>query len=487
MKKYENQYVLLEKNVKFRIDNDWEQVKLLDYNLYHCPNLSSFRYTSKNSQIILLGFCFHVLNPSWDEEDIVSNIPLDKATFLDYLDCLCGNYILLIEIDGELILFNDPAAALKMFYYIEDNYVLGVGPDPAILNEHLELRELDDKDSLEYYKSAFFQQTFIRLGNKTIYKNTFQVLPNHSLSLRDSVPRRYFPREKKSEIGLHDAIEMVHEYFTNCLEAASRKFELKCSITSGWDSRIVTSLTKNYHDIIEYYTFINPPHKERHPDIKIPKKISNKLNLNYKQYERLLTLEDEEIKLAKESFTWLGEQNIKHLLGGFSIFNKPNQLLLIGNVSEICKNYFDEALIKDGKSLTKAAHFPVMEYTTKHFNELYDELKEIESAFNYDLRDIAHWEQDITNFAAMGIMYRSLTTKTFSPFNCRLILKTILSTPRKYRDKQQHHFYKTYIEKYYPELGKFSINPNSKRQLIVLTKKLGIYKAYKILSTKLRK
>lgn len=117
----------------------------------------------------------------------------------------------------------------------------------------------------------FFKKNFIRLGNKTIYKNTFQLLPNHLLSLSDNVVKRYFPREEKEELNLESAIEKVHQYFTNIIEAALSRFELKCSITSGWDSRIVTSLTKGHYNSIEYYTFKNPPYKSNHPDLKISK------------------------------------------------------------------------------------------------------------------------------------------------------------------------------------------------------------------------
>lgn len=487
MKKFENQYLLAKNNLVVKNDYDWREIKFTDFNLTHCPKLKAYEHKAEKVHFVLLGFCFHALNSKWIEQDIVSNIPLDNTELLDYLDLLCGNFLLLIEVDGKLTLFNDPAAALKIFYYIENDIIVCAGPDPSILADNFNLKKHEDEKVLEFYNSDIFKKNLIRLGDKSIYKNTYQVKPNHLLSLDDNKVSRYFPRKKKEDLSIDCALEKVHEYFTNIIDAAASQYEMKCSITAGWDSRIVTSITKDYHDSTEYYTFINPPYKQSHPDLSISKKIAKKLNLNYKQYERPMALSDEEVQFAKDSFVWLEDSNVQQILAGFSAFNKPNQLLLIGNVSEICKNYFEDIKITDGKSFAQAAHFPVLDYTVNHFAETLKELKKIELDYNYDLRDIGHWEQDISNFASMGILYRSLTTKTFSPFNCRILIDTILSIPREYRDKQQHYFYKRYIEKYYPELSEFKINPNLKSQLIVLTKKIGIYKGYKTLSTKLRK
>lgn len=487
MEKFENQYLLYKSSLDVNKTGDWEEIEFTSYNLRHCPKLKAFEYKSREAHIVLLGFSFHALHPNWRENDILLNLPLDEDQFLNYLDCLCGNYVLLIEINGHLKMYNDAAAALKIFYHLANEQVTCVGPDPAILHEHFQLEKFTEERVLEFYESNFFVNNHIRLGDKTIFKDTFQVLPNHSLSLTDNFVERYFPRQQREELPVDKAIEKVHQYFSNIMEAAESQFDLKCSLTAGWDSKVVASLTKDFHDSVEYYTFIDPPFKKSHPDVSVSKKIADRLKLNYKQYKRPIMLDDKEIENAKASFVWLGDHNIQAILGGFSVFNNPNQLLLIGNVSEICKNYFDNVKINDGKSLTQAAHFPVVDYVVEHFEKSYSELKEIESKYKYDLRDIAHWEQDISNFASMGILYRSLTTKTFSPFNCRLIINTILSTPREYRDKQQHLFYHLYIEKYYPELNEFRVNPNLKSQLIVFAKKIGIYGAYKILSTKLRK
>lgn len=486
MKKFSHQYILLKNDYESEIDPTWKSINFKAYILYTAPNLAVFQYEHNNRKLVLLGFCFHVLKPELNEQEILQSAPIDKAEFLDYLDALCGNYLILQEDQAVLELFHDPAGVFKMFRYAPNDVCHAVGPDPAIINSHFNLQKSTDPDTLAFYHSAFFKENLVRLGKHSIYKDVQQVVPNHSLLVNENTISRYFPRAKKEAIDLETAIEKVHAYTSSCMDAAYRKFRIRSTLTGGWDSRMVLAFTKAHRHNTEYFTVTNPPFKHSHYDIQIPQKICKKLGLTYNIYERELKLSEQAQQNAMDSFTWLGESNIFNILGPFSRFKEADQLILVGSVSEICKNYYDSVNISDGKSLSQAAHFPVMNYTVNHFQEVYNEMKDLQDQFNYDLADLIHWEQDITNFAGGGIMLRSFTTKTFSPFNCRLVIKTVLSIPRKYRDKQAHTFYKEYIAKNFPALNEFEVNPNLKKKLIVLTKKIGVYHIYKKISTRFR-
>ncbi len=486
MEKFSHQYILLKNNHDSHLDHTWSIIEFKDYTLYTSPNLKVFQFENNDSKLVLLGFCFHVLKPDLDEEEILLSAPADKTAFLDYLDALCGNYLLMKETHGVLELYHDPAGVFKMFSYAPNNVCLAVGPDPAIIHEHFPLQKSKKAESIAFYQSEFFKKNLVRLGKHAIYEDVQQVIPNHSLLVNANTINRYFPRAKKEAIDLETAIEKVHTYTSNCMDAAYRKYQIRCTLTGGWDSRMVLAFTKKHRHNTEYFTVTKPPFKHSHYDIQIPQKICKKLGLTYKIYEREVLLTEEEQQNAMDSFTWLNQSNLFNILGPFSRFKSPDQLILIGSVSEICKNYYDSVNISDGKSLSQAAHFPVMTYTVDHFQKVYDEMKHIQDQFDYDLADLIHWEQDITNFAGAGIMLRSFTTKTFSPFNCRLVIKTVLSIPRKYRDKQRHTFYKAYIAAQFPELNEFEVNPNLKKELIVLSKKMGIYNIYKKISTRFR-
>lgn len=475
---YSNQYLIARNDLEFPFP-EWNQMPLDKYSLHTAPNLKTY----SNDRITLLGFAVHVLHPEWDEEDILRSFPESEDEILKYIDHLCG--IHLIIIDGKL--YNDAAGVMKMFKYSVNGQLIAVSSDPKLLNEVSHLKKDSSQEANTFYNSDFFRKSCIRLGNLTQYENVEQVLPNHLLDLHQCKTKRYFPRVNKVDLSTDLALKNAHHYFSNVIQALDRKYKIKCSMTAGWDSRMVISMTKGIHDHVEYYTFMLPFFNTKHEDVKIPTKISASLKLDHKFISKDVKLDAYSLHALKSSYALMEYEHIDTYFGGFPKFRSDENVLLLGTVSEICKNYYDNVDISDGESFAKAAHFPVLPYTTSYFESKLSELKALEDQFGYDLRDLAHWEQDITNFAAKRTQYLYSFVRAFSPFNARIIITNILSVPRELRDKQQHEFYSLYLKKFYPELLQFPVNPSLKQKLIRLGKKVGIYGAYKKLSTQLRK
>lgn len=483
---FSNQYLISTTEISSPVEN-WLSISLDGATLHYAPNLSITESTKEGQRVLLLGFAFHVLQPDWNEQEILESFPSIDKDILDYLDLLCGIHLIIVIKDGKTQLFHDAAAVMKMFKLEENNQLKAVASDPNLLQQCFPLAKDDSSEANAFYTSAFFLNTGIRIGKLTQYSQVEQILPNHSLHLNTGEVARYFPRKKKVDLEVTKALEDVHTYFTNVIKAADRKYDIKCSMTAGWDSRMLLAMTKDFHDSIEYYTFELPSFDHKHEDYKIPKMMSETLGLNHSFGSKNIQLDDASKKAVKSSFKLLETEKIDTYLGGFPKYMDDKNILLVGTVSEICKNYYDNVDITSGASFAKAAHFPVIPYTTTYFESKLAELKQLQSLYGYDLRDIAHWEQDITNFAAKRTLYLYSFVRAFSPFNARIIIQTILSVPRKLRDKQQHEFYGLYLEKYYPELLQFPVNPSLKQKLIRLGKKVGLYGAYKKISTQLRK
>lgn len=483
---FNNQYLISKKEITCPVEG-WKTISLGEIKLFHSPQLDLFETNNNGVKILLLGFAIHVLHPEWNEKEIVDAFPVEQNDVLDYIDHLCGIHLIIIQKDGITQCYNDAAGVMKMFCLREKEEFIAIASDPKVLETSFTLTKDNSEESQLFYQSDFFLNTGIRLGSQTQFTNVEQVLPNHTISLENSRIMRYFPRQQKDDITTEKALENVQDYFANVISATHRRFTIKCSMTAGWDSRMVLAMTKDYHKDIQYYTFMLPSFSPKHEDVKIPKKMSKALGLNHEFSSKAIQLDEVSLKNLKGSFKLLETENIDTYLGGFAKYAEENNALLVGTVSEICKNYYDNVTINDGASFAKAAHFPVIPYTISYFEKKLTELEKLQEKFNYDLRDIAHWEQDITNFAAKRTLYLFSFVRAFSPFNARVILKTILSVPREMRDKQQHEFYRLYLEKFYPELLKFPVNPSLKQQLIRLGKKVGIYSTYKKLSTQLRK
>jgi len=485
MKKFKGQYLLASKNCACNFEMKIESFQ--NYNLHIDDTLPVYTCLKENCKIVLLGFAFHILDSETNESEIVSNFPIEFPAFLDYLDHLCGNFVVLFEQNGNLQMFNDATAVLKIFYKIEEGAIQAAASDPNFIKEIIDLEVDPDPESIKFYKGKYFRKKNIRLGNRTKYTNLYQLLPNHSLALESAKVSRFFPREKRKPLSIEESVKKVNTYFNNVIDATAKRHQINCSMTAGWDSRMVVATTFKHRDKVKYYTFKPDEYTESNPDLTVPKKISKKLELNYRWIPKRDMIDKQAQKAANASFDLMPNENMVSILGGYKHISAKNDVILVGTVSEICKNFYDNVEIVNGKSLAQAALFPLMPYTLNFFDTKYNELKECTDKYGYDIRDIAHWEQDVTNFAAKRAMYVSFVTRAFSPFNSRKIVQTILAAPRKSRDTHLHAYYRKYFATYVPALNNFPINPTLKQRLMFIGKKLGIYQIYKKWGTKFRK
>lgn len=483
-----NQYVLLRKEIKeINKPENWKEEEFNDFRLFVSPELLINKHEANNASYIILGFAFNVLDSSYEMKDIIRNIPDNYEDFIKYVDILCGNFIIFREDNSSLTVLNDAGGALKIFYYYTDKKILSAATDPALIKRFFPLQSDNSIDAQEFYNSQSFLKTKIRLGNKTEFVNVFQLLPNHLLNFTTAQTIRYFPQEPLEKLSADTSIEKVHFYLSNVIDAAIEKYDLKCGLTAGWDSRMVLASTMKHKNKIAYYTFKRTGKNNENIDITVAKQIANKLGLKYQVIPINNKIPDDQLNQIEDNYSLIPKQKFSLITNGFSKFNSENSIALIGVISEIAKNYYEAVKICDGITLSKAAHFDPINYVVAYQQKKYDDLKPLCEKYQYDLRDLAHWEQDITNFAAQGIQYNSFVIKTLSPFNSRLIIKTLLAAPRKMRDKHIHQYYKKYLKKYHPELSSYPVNPTLKKKMIVLGKKARIYGIYKNIMQKLIK
>ena len=106
-------------------------------------------------------------------------------------------------------------------------------------------------------------------------------------------------------------------------------------------------------------------------------------------------------------------------------------------------------------------------------------------AIDYNILDLVHWEQDITNFAGQNMHYAHHYTKIASIFNCTKVLELMLAVHKRERDAKNPRFYKYLISKMWPELNKFPYNPSLKEKLIRFFKYIRLYKIYKFFLVRL--
>lgn len=439
------------------------------------------------SDFYVFGEFISILNPGQTMQELLENSPTVSNDFLDFLDSLMGVFLILKRSEENGVeVFTDCSAVYKCFYQKDNNgNIIALCSDPILVQMYFGAMRDKSTEAISYYSSEAFLKFPYRIGNLTSFQNVFQLLPNYSLNLSTNNIHRIFPRIGIERNSMEEIAERLRLYFDNITRQLVRTFSVRVALTAGWDSRMVLASTIALKEKVKYFTFKTPMLNDKHIDITVSKAIAKSLNLDYNLINCTQEIDQSQVNILHESFELLDPVQFEFILNGVAKFNDKKEVILEGTVSEVVKNYLEDVRIRSGEDLCRAMHFPVHSYTASYFDNKYSELKLLEHKYGYDLRDLAHWEQDITNFAAQKTFIKQSYANVVPIFNSRKLIIDILSTDRKYRDKQSHFFYNFFIDQYYPELGEFQVNPKLKIRVIRLMKKLGVYTTYRNIVNKL--
>lgn len=481
---FNHQYLLVKEPLAVLPTDLPNEIEFGHYKIYTGADIeiTQVEHFSGGFTFLVFGFFISIEKVRKSMSELIQEAPTDLNELLDYTDGFVGVYLILRynKNTSELELINDATATFKCFYQnAASGKMLALASDPLYLNKYCGAKKDSSADALNYYASADFKAFEYRVGALTSYNSVYQLLPNHMLNFSASTVTRIFPRTPRSEISMAEASVKLKDYFDNIIDQLTQLFDVKVAVTAGWDSRMVLALSLKQAQNVSFYTFLTPQIGEQHVDITIASKICAALGLNYTIYDTRAVFEQHEMDELRECFELVPEKQTRYIMKGTALFNSREVVALEGTVSEIAKNYYEDVNVDSGETLCRAAHYPVHSYSADNFNKKYTELKDLEQRFGYDVRDMAHWEQDISNFAGQNTFMKQAYSRVLAPFNSRKLITTILSVDRALRDKQNHQFYNYFIQKYYPELLRHKVNPRLKLMIIQWMKKLGVYSLYR--------
>ena len=473
LKVFKNQYILTDKHINQpSLCNSY---KIGNYNLVTSQEIQVF--ISENKIITLIGYSFHCYN-SKKEQEIVNHLStLENEELLSEIDNLCGHFVI-ISNRIQLKIYTDACSSLKVFY-AKSNKNTFIGSDPKTLCQFHNFTFDNDKERNTFYQSKYFLNNSTKVGHHTRYKNIYQLVSNHYLSVNNLKSERIFPRNKREELSMMDVSEKLIPIFKNILNQIEERHTIYTSITAGYDSRLLMSATKKLSEKIKYYTFKLPNKAENLIDYILPNKICSDLNLDY-SLVKIEYLKKEKIKEIKSIYDLPKLRPFQQYRNIFPKNKKPN-ILLVGFVSEVAKNYLEKVKVRNGKDVVRAVHSPDNKYLESYYQNWLDRNQDQIKKFGYEILDFIHWEQDITNFAGQNTYYAHHYVNLFSIFNSREILKIMLAVKPKLRDGKNTILFKYLIEKMWPELLDYPFNPTKKEKIILFMKKIKIYSIYKSL------
>ncbi|MCX8012422.1 MAG: hypothetical protein N3A64_04650, partial [Desulfobacterota bacterium] len=403
----------------------------------------------------LLGYWIDPFQPNGKSKDILNQIsekittPTHHPNLLESTTHLSGRWVLIYLSPKNSIIFTDPCG-LRQLYYYQNEAGIWCGSQPEIIKAAVGLKPNTDKTFLDFTKCLDYQRKeFALVGDKTRYQDCYHLLPNHFFDLYSALSIRFFPKENLSPIPVDQALEITSSILHGSMLAIAQRHPVMLAVTAGWDTRVLLAATKGITDYFKYYIDRKGELPFNHPDVQVPLRLCCQLGINFEV--RNSAEEPPHWFKAILSQSVSGARELPKIRMIYSaLANSSSYINVNGNGSEICRNSYDYFGFISSESITIAQLTGLIGYYKNKFveNELRSWKNELEQngLFGYHILDLLYWEQGMGNWGAQFAAEQDIAGDDFSPFNNRLLYKTLLSLPREYRSGPDFPIYTQLIK-----------------------------------------
>ncbi|MGB9863411.1 MAG: hypothetical protein ACPLPQ_06350 [Candidatus Saccharicenans sp.] len=438
----------------------WQYLRLSNgYYLAAHPDLPVHSLTSRGHELILLGYWVDPYEPELNNQDILNrleNSSTSVKSIINFIEHLTGRFVLIFRNKEYFFLLHDACGLRNLVYGKDSSGKVWCASQPKLLAEQFS-SELDG-EMLDFLNLSVFQKgqlDFYFPYQKTIYKNIYCLLSNHLLDLNSGDTRRFWPdRNKIPENKIEDVIPQVARLLTGSLQAAARRLNLKIGLSAGLDSRITLAACKALTKHVTFFT--HTPLNHNFFDEEIPKRLANRLKLNYDYCEIIpINPEFKNILSLNNALCVLRRGTI-----AFSFLQKfgPKATLVNSNLYEFSRMLFwIPDFLVSGKTLAimSSLDHPL---ARSMFKKWLDEatpsllLSKIHPTVLFELENISRW-------VAEAYLDFDFAHETFNPFNNRLLIRLVNSVNPGLRRGNFNHFDYKLIDYLWPEVLSEPINP----------------------------
>jgi hypothetical protein len=447
----------------------WNQEKIGKHLLYIHPDCLLTVIDKNGVKGILLG---HILNPREPEltnNEILENLinQKDETGIAEVLYGMVGRFVLILEQNNTFTFFND-ACGLKSFFYTRYKGDFYAASQPLLLKFVTENLIIQGERYQSYFNSDYVKgskENWFPSGT-SLYPGVSHLVANHYLKSEDLEQTRYWP-VKNLEIGNYEENkEKFAELLKLTLEAGSKKYNLALGLTSGYDSRILLSASKNVVKDMLFYTLQYRLLDAESNDIRIPSSLSNKIGFEHKIMDCRIPINDE-FKIAYiENSDMAHLEDWGHIAHGISKHFPEDTMSVKGSCSETGRCFF----YKNGIHPKLSSSEDIMDINPKwkdipfigqRISDWYDEVKLTSNNKGYNILDLFHWEVSTGSWQTQSQLEWDIVHDTFTPFNNRELLDIMLRIDTKYRSKPKYILYRDTMKKLWPEVLLEPINPET--------------------------
>lgn len=456
-------YMIVPRQISIEDKNYRQYVQFTDFTIYFSNDLSSYEYTKNDIKVVILGHFVHTKHVDLKYPEICAQLlshEIDSYDFLEEMSFYNGRYVMLIEYNGRLLLYNDATSFLSLYYHASHD----------LYASHSEL--------VNQLVKLCFDKTCERIAHKSYgfldyskYKDVYKFNANTRFNITDHTIKRIYPIKpcvKKSAEEVYDIVNDEIEAAVEYLFQFNQK--VICSITAGHDSKVSLSYIKEHINDVHFFTYTKNidelEHEQAAHIYRTDEYISQKMAYNLNLKHTLFNMD----QLAVNS----------NLIDRYQLYETDHSIYLINyyhenrsfnhcihlksTIFELAKSIIPKRIQRADSFLPYenaikkwAKDFPVDQLSQDYLLEFInrnDLNKTIE--LGYHPYETLYYESRINGWHSCIVQESDDYLDVFSLINTRHILFEFMSINQE--DKQNQMLHKLMIKHHWPILNYFQIN-----------------------------
>lgn len=427
------------------------------------PDLLFGHQRRGDCETLLLGFATDPRHPARNSREILLEVTDALEQGMDPADAtaaLGGRWVLVVRRPGELCALAD-AGGLRQLFYTDDTHDEFVcASQPGLIGQHLGLST--SPEAMDGFVESEVRpgREFWWPGDSSPLTGVRRLLPNHLLDLHRRSARRFWPTHHLTRVPLKRAVVEGAELLKGQVASAAGQFELAQSITAGIDSRTVLAASRSVAADVYYYTLrfddVDPN------DIEVPAELLAQLGLQHHVIDTPDTMSPGFSELYHRNVLWAHDRwgaMVEGMVGSY-----PTQRVAMdGTVSEVARcGYYgngEHPTTVTAESLAEMAEMAPTAFTLDQFERWLQSARPAANLGGIALLDLFYWEQRVGNWASAALVELDLVQETFTPFNHRELLATLLAVDHRLRASPRARLYQSLISHMWPETLAMPTNP----------------------------
>jgi hypothetical protein len=420
-----------------------------------------------DKSLTLLGYILDPDNPRAGDSEIVAELlPKLCSGYLRTNSPQCtnrlgGRWILIADDGAQIRIFNDTIAQRQICYTAPPlRGEVWCASQPGVLARVLDLK-------VDPAAEAYLQNV-MRAGEKeywwpydtSLYREIRFLNANHFLDYRSAKPHRFWPVEKLATMPIRRAVKEGALLIRGLMASAANRHPLQILMTGGWDSRLVLSATKGLNCQMTFLTFLREGFTMETPDVSIPRRLLQKLGRTHEILPLPQRMDDEFREIYMQNTAAAHEEWGRVAQALYSV-GPPEKLRVTGVGAEVIRQQFRPAASTINPEVL--AHFASangQEFAIQAFKRW---LADTPINLPVGIPDLLFWEQKIGIWLANGqTEWDIIGSSSFTPYNCRSLLATLLSVNEEYRKPPFYELHRALIKEMWPETLSEPVNPHKK-------------------------